>query len=117
MTPEPVTSDGTDAAVGEGLPRFSGEWIGRYPGHFDEVIRISHVGTILEAVKVTGDEHVPAGEITWRADLRTLEGEGHVAERDFHRPRFVPGQLEILGPDLIVFHWQGVGSVEYRRDD
>ena len=71
----------------------------------------------MVATKITGDEHVPAGEITWRADLRTLQGEGQVADREFHRPRFVPGRLEIIRPDLIVFHWANVGTVEYRRDD
>ena len=95
----------------------AGEWIGRYPGHFDEIVAISQEGTEVVAVKITGDEHVPAGEVTWRADLATLCGEGQVAEREFHRPRFVPGRLEILGPDLVVFHWENVGSVEYRRDD
>ena len=117
MTPEGTPTGDLSTAVSGELARLAGEWIGRYPGHFDEVIRISQSGFAVEAVKITGDEHVPAGEITWRADLRTLVGEGHVAEREFHHPRFVPGRLEILGPDLIEFHWQGVGSVEYRRDD
>ena len=95
----------------------AGEWIGRYPGHFDETILIRQDGPRLEAIKITGDEHVPAGEITWRADLRSLQGEGQVAGREFHRPRFVPGRLEIIRPDLIVFHWENAGAVEYRRDD
>ena len=98
-------------------PDLDGEWIGRYPGHFDEVVRIIREGNRVQAVKVTGDEHVPAGEITWRVDLPTLKGEGQVAEREFHRPRFVPGRLEILSADLIVFHWENIGSVEFRRDD
>ena len=89
-------------------PDLTGEWIGRYPGHFDEVVRIAREGTQWQAVKITGDEHVPAG---------TLLGEGQVAEREFHRPRFVPGRLEILSADLIVFHWENIGSVEFRRDD
>jgi hypothetical protein len=95
----------------------TGEWIGRYPGHFDEIVRVDRLGELYQAIKITGDEHVPAGEITWRADTRTLQGEGQVAEREFHRPRFVPGRLEILSADLIVFHWLEIGSVEYRRDD
>ena len=101
-------------------PPFSdltGEWIGRYPGHFDEIVRISSCNGLLEARKVTGDEHVPAGEITWRVDPATLLGQGQVAEREFRRPRFVPGRLEIVSADLIVFHWENVGSVEFRRDD
>ena len=98
-------------------PDLSGEWIGHYTGHFDEVVRLTQEGPRVEARKVTGDDHVPAGEITWRADLRTGRGEGQVAEREFRRPRFVPGRLEILAPDRLAFHWDGVGSVEYRRDD
>ena len=98
-------------------PDLSGEWIGRYPGLFDETVRITHDGSWVEAFKITGDEHVPAGEVTWRADLQTLQGEGQVAEREFHHPRFVPGRLEILQADLIVFHWKDIGAVEFRRDD
>ena len=101
----------------EGFPALAGEWIGRYPGHFDETVRISQEGAFVEAWKITGDEHVPAGEISWRADLRTLLGQGQVAEREFHRPRFVPGRLEIVNADLLVFHWEDIGSVEFRRDD
>ena len=98
-------------------PDLTGEWIGRYPGHFDEIVAITQSGTIVVAVKITGDEHVPAGEVTWRAEVATLRGEGQVAERDFRRPRFVPGRLEVISRDVIVFHWEDVGSVEYRRDD
>ena len=99
------------------LPDLTGEWIGRSPGHFDEIVRIFRRDNVLEAVKITGDEHVPAGEITWRADPATLLGQGQVAEHEFRRPRFVPGRLEILSADLIVFHWENIGSVEFRRDD
>ena len=102
---------------GDSLPDLTGEWIGRYPGHFDEIVAITQAGMNVVAVKITGDDHVPAGEVTWRADLRTLRGEGQVAEREFHRPRFVPGRLEVLSRDAIAFHWESVGSVEYRRDD
>ncbi len=98
-------------------PELTGEWIGRYPGHFDEIVVITQTGTSVVAVKITGDEHVPAGEITWRADVATLQGEGQVAEREFYRPRFVPGRLEINSRDVIAFHWENIGSVEYRRDD
>ena len=99
------------------VPDLSGEWIGRYPGYFDETVCLTQQDGMVVAVKVTGDEHVPAGETTWRVDRRTLIGEGQVAEREFRRPRFVPGRLEIISEDLIVFSWDGLGSVEYRRDD
>ncbi len=95
----------------------SGEWIGFYPGHFDEVVRIEERGDQVEAVKVTGDEYVPAGAITWRANLDTLEGEGQIAEKEFRRPRFVPGRLIIVNDERIIFRWEHCGEVEYRRDD
>jgi uncharacterized protein DUF3506 len=95
----------------------SGEWIGHYAGHFDEVIRITQTGDQLEAIKVTGDDFVPAGAVTWRVDARTLAGEGQIADREFRNPRFTPGQLIILSADRIVFRWENCGEVEYRRDE
>lgn len=94
-----------------------GEWIGHYPGHFDEVIRIQQHEDELEAVKITGDDFVPAGAITWRANLRTLEGEGQLAEKEFLNPRFVPGKLTIVSPERIIFRWDNCGEVEFRRDE
>lgn len=95
----------------------TGEWIGFYPGHFDEVIRIEQTGDEVTAVKVTGDEYVPADAVTWTANLRTMEGEGQVAEKEFRNPRFVPGRLTVVNPERIVFTWDNCGEVEFRRDD
>ncbi len=95
----------------------AGEWIGYYPSHFDEVIRISQDSDHVEAVKVTGDDYVPAGAVTWRASLRTGRGEGQVAEHGYRNPLFIPGRLTVLNPERIIFTWENVGSVEYRKDD
>jgi hypothetical protein len=89
----------------------------RIAEYFDEVIKITQSGDQVEAVKITGDEYVPAGAITWRADLRTGLGEGQIAEREFRNPRFVRGRLTIVNPDRILFRWLNCGEVEYRRDD
>jgi hypothetical protein len=99
--------------------RFSliGEWIGHYPGHFDEVIRIEQRGDQVEAVKITGDDYVPAGATTWRASLRTLKGEGQIAEEEFTRARFIPGRLIIVNQERIIFRWENCGEVEFRRDE
>lgn len=96
---------------------FTGEWIGHYPGHYDEVIRIEQHGDHLTAIKITGDDYVPAGEITWRASLTTGEGEGQIAEYEYRNPRFIPGRLTVLSPDRVRFAWDELGQVEYRRDD
>ena len=42
---------------------------GHYPNHGEEMVRVHYAGDTLYATKVTGDEHVPAGEVTFRADL------------------------------------------------
>jgi hypothetical protein len=95
----------------------AGEWIGHYRGHYDQVIKITQLGEEVVAVKITGDEHVPGGAVTFRANIRTGVGEGQVAEKEFRNPCFVPGKLEIVNADRIVFTWENCGKVEFRRDD
>ncbi|HEX7861241.1 MAG TPA: Cyclin D1-binding domain-containing protein [Verrucomicrobiae bacterium] len=95
----------------------TGEWLGHYTGHFDEVVRITQNGDYVEAVKITGDDYVPAEEITWRANIRTGRGEGQIAEKEFRNPRFVPGALQVINPDKLIFTWENCGEVEFRRDD
>lgn len=53
------------------LPQYqlAGLWKGNYPNHGDEMVRLHYNGDQLYATKITGDEHVPAGEVTFRADL------------------------------------------------
>ena len=53
------------------LPQYqlAGLWKGNYPNHGDEMVRLHYDGDQLYATKITGDEHVPAGEVTFRADL------------------------------------------------
>jgi hypothetical protein len=97
--------------------RLIGEWVGHYPGHFDEFIRIARESGRLVAIKVTGDDFVPAGQVTWWADERTGIGEGHVAELGFVRPRYVPGRLTWIRDERIRFEWEGFGAVDYRKDD
>jgi uncharacterized protein DUF3506 len=95
----------------------NGEWIGQYRGHFDQVVRITQRGDEIQAVKITGDDHVPGGGTTFRANIRTSLGEGQVAEKEFRNPSFVPGRVTVISPERLCFTWEGCGSVEFRKDD
>lgn len=95
----------------------SGEWIGHYRGHFDQVIKLTQLGEEVVAVKITGDDHVPGGQVTFRANVKSGVGEGQVAEKEFRNACFVPGKLEIINPERIVFTWENCGRVEFRKDD
>src|SRR5262245_34187573 len=95
----------------------SGEWIGHYRGHYDQVIKITQQGDDVLAVKITGDEHVPGGAVTFRANIKTGAGEGQVAEKEYRNPCFVPGKLEVISTERIAFTWENCGKVEFRKDD
>jgi hypothetical protein len=49
--------------------------------------------------------------------VQTGEGEGQIAEQEFRNPRFVRGTLTVINPQRIVFRWDNMGEVEYRKDD
>jgi hypothetical protein len=97
----------------------NGRWHGNYGPHGIEVVEIEETpdGRVV-ATKVTGDPNVPPGEITFEAQInwRRGKGRGRIAQSGFVDPRWVAGVLEIVDPDRIVFHWQGVGSVAFHRD-
>lgn len=99
------------------MVNLSGEWIGFYRGHYDQVIKITQLGEEVVAVKITGDDHVPGGCVTFRANVKTGVGEGQVAEKEYRNPCFVPGKLEIVSSERIVFTWENCGKVEFRKDD
>jgi len=100
------------------LSDLEGEWVGRYRGHFDQVIRFTVIDTVLVATKVTGDEHVPGGEVTFKADLhRNGIGLGQVAEKEFRNATWVPGRLIVVDKEHVTFYWDGCGVVEFRKDD
>jgi len=46
-----------------------GLWIGKYGSQGYQMINVTYVGDTLIAYKVTGDDNVPRGEISFKADL------------------------------------------------
>ena len=74
MIQTPQTTDSKSKKI-----NLAGEWIGHYRGHFDQVIKITQLGEEIVAVKITGDDHVPGGAVTFRANVRT----GHVQCRAY----------------------------------
>jgi hypothetical protein len=93
-----------------------GEWIGHYPGHFDEVVRITREGDEIKATKITGDDFVPAGEVPWRVDLLAKKAWGRIAEIGYINPRDIPSSVVFLSEDRLVVRWENCGEVEFRYD-
>mmetsp|Transcript_3822 Transcript_3822/g.9908 ORF Transcript_3822/g.9908 Transcript_3822/m.9908 type:complete len:296 (-) Transcript_3822:85-972(-) len=124
------------------LPQFqlAGLWRGLYPHHGDETIRLRYSRddpNRLIATKVTGDDHVPRGEVTFTADLldvlpnspqRTVvrrlssgaesehlvtryTGSGQVATKGFTDPCFVEGELFMFDTETVGFMWVPFGQL------
>lgn len=96
-------------------PDLSGVWRGYYPCCGDEEILIAQSGERAVATKTIGDKYVPAGQISWRANVETGEGEGQLAQLGYTNPYFVPGTLEVVDKNTIRFTWSTEGTVEYYR--
>lgn len=63
------------------LPQFNldGLWVGRYGNHGFEMINVTYMGDTMIAYKVTDNDNVPSGEISFTVDLspnpKTIRGE------------------------------------------
>ena len=99
------------------VPDLTGNWVGYYScyGCGNETISIAQSGNNVVATKVTGDNYVPAGEVTWKADVVTKAGFGKIAYWGYRYPRFVSGTLTIVDEDTIRFTWDGYGTITFNR--
>lgn len=109
----------SEGRAGEAVwPNLAGTWTGFYGGELGtQVVRIEQDGALVTAIKVTGDRSVPAGQVTWCADLRTMTGKGTIADSGFRNPQIVPGKLVIESPDQLQFTWEPWGPVTFRRGE
>lgn len=117
------------------LPQFQleGLWVGKYGDNF-QMVNVSYTGDVLMAHKVTGDKHVPKGEITFQVDLSPSSkeyldpielnsdavaqwgskylqrhaGQGQVAADGFVNQQWLDGQL-ILVNQYFSFAWLPTG--------
>ncbi|GAX28620.1 hypothetical protein FisN_1Hh589 [Fistulifera solaris] len=68
------------------LPQFNldGLWVGRYGNHGFEMINITYAGDTMIAYKVTDNDNVPSGEVSFTVDLspnpKTIHGETPLLE-------------------------------------
>jgi hypothetical protein len=85
----------------------TGFWLADYGSHGLEILEILQKDNYLIAKKITGDVHVPAGEISFYVDtLKNGDGKIQIAERDFKNQEWVPGKIiEILDNDTFIFQW------------
>jgi len=69
------------------LPQYNldGLWVGKYGGHGYELINVTYAGDTLIAEKITGDQNVPRGQISFQVDLnplRAAQSEANLKQRE-----------------------------------
>lgn len=87
----------------------NGEWIGDYGRHGFEKLRIYQKGYDVTAIKLTGDENVPAGQVTWKMtlDINQNKGKGfmQIAETGYKNPTWVTSYLNVVDRNSLQITW------------
>lgn len=100
-------SDGTSLKNPFILYDLTGFWLADYGSHGLEVLEIVRKDSLLIAKKITGDVHVPAGEVSFYVDTKKNgEGKIQIAEKDFKNQEWTSGKIaEVIDNDTFVFQW------------
>ena len=97
------------------LSGIEGYWVGDYGPHGLELIEVRRAAEGgFVAVKLSGDENVPAGQATFKVD-EFGKGNGLGADKGFRNPRLYPGVLSVTGPNSMTFLWAELGPMEFKR--
>ena len=82
------------------LPQFNleGLWVGKYGPHGYELINVTYVGDTMIATKVTGDQNVPRGEITFQANLNPLQYLNRASQTSISSDARTKTQMQSLQP-------------------
>jgi len=142
-TDEPAgAAESAGGARPKGVPvrvvpiELEGTWRAEYGIHGTEVVEVRLVSGRLEARKLTGDPHVPAGELTWIAQVSDAEGDAavgkstapislplvcdasvQVAEEGFVNARMADCQLELISADAMMLRVDGGPMIFTRAPD
>ena len=121
-TPACAPAAGNPPSVAPSGPSsLAGKWMGsgytcpRGSPQPDEQVSIADEGGTLTATKVTGDNCIGAGEVTWRG---VASGTSFPVQTQVSSPgaphKFVDARVTVRGPDLIALEGPG-WTVTYRR--
>ena len=126
---EPGPGTKLDGAVKlDGAIKLDGTWRATYQcplgvSH-DELVRIAQHGRSISATKITGDDCVPAGTVSWQGALSRLSfsekdlplnASVRVTVADAQARRQITGSLTVAEPDRLVVTVGGV-AMDFLRD-
>mmetsp|Transcript_44874 Transcript_44874/g.62869 ORF Transcript_44874/g.62869 Transcript_44874/m.62869 type:complete len:126 (-) Transcript_44874:236-613(-) len=86
-----------------------GFWLGDFGRHGFEVLSLEQTENHLRITKITGDENVPGGEVSFEGDIEKDEATGllRVARKNFKNPSWVPATIQIHSNSSLTLHWNG----------
>ena len=86
-----------------------GKWVATYvPISYEEIVDVSKQGNEYIVTKVRGDQYVPSGEVSMKADLNFQNCKARGASKGFKNPYWIDCRLEVVSEDLIAGFGDGL---------